>query len=385
MRAAWCVLLYLGIVCSAHSAEVIVEGRAPIRGNDVGQAKELATRRALARAAETQSANVTAQTILRDGAMTEMTQVRASACTENSQMLSESVNGDELTVRMQVSVREPGSCQQSCSQATVNRVVIAGFSVEHPEQILRGENSWLTNLTPLELSRWIDKRRRVLTTHDATTFPHVSPGRAPQPNLTTTDVETPFSVLARKHRGQYVVSGVYRDLGLVDKGIFGTTRRIEVEVFIHDGVNGSVLERKTFSSIARGDVLMTARPVVGSAEFYRTDLGRVWGRIMSEIADWTTEKTRCLPFVTRVLKIEGSNIYLDAGADSGVSVGDSLLLHTWRQPVTPVRANGVVLGQEKYSRATATIRYRYPEFSVAEFVDVDQRIELAPGDLFYAQ
>ncbi len=383
----------MGTVCAA---ELTVEGSAPIRNGDVGQARELATRRALASAAALGSANISSQTLVRDGVVVNDTaQLRSSACTESSQLLGETIGKDELTQRLQVTMRDGGTCRQSCQQTTINRLIVAGFSVEHPEQILPVEKSWLTNMTPVELARWIEKRRQVLVVHDATAFPHLSPDRAPKPYLTVSDRETPFSVLARHHRGQYVLAGVYRDIGFVDNGLFdkgifnrgllGKTRHIEIDAFIHDGVNGAVLDRKTFSAVAEGQVLMTPRPAVGTAEFYSSDLGRVWGRLVSDIADWATDKIACIPFVARVLKIEGQKIYLDAGADSGLSVGDTLVLHTWRRPPAPVRGEDqLVLGEEKSSRTTVSIKYRYPEFSVAELVD-GGKIEIAPGDLLYAK
>ncbi len=381
------IAAFLGVLVAASAAELTVEGSAPIRNGDVGQARELATRRALASAAAMGSATISAQTLVRDGVVVNDTaQLRSSACTENSQVLGEIIGKDELTQRLKVTVSESGACRQSCQQTTVNRLIVAGFSVEHPEQILPVEKSWLTNLTPVEIARWIDKRRQVLVVHDATVFPHLTPDRAPKPFLTVADRETPFSVLARHHRGQYVLAGVYRDIGVVDKGLFGKLRQIEIDAFIHDGVNGAVLDRKIFNAVARGEVLMTPRPAVGTAEFYASDLGRVWGRLVSDIADWATDKISCMPFVARVLKIEGQKIYLDAGADSGLSVGDTLVLHTWRRPPAPVRGEDkLVLGEEKSSRTTVSIKYRYPEFSVAEMVDAGGKIDIAPGDLLYAK
>jgi hypothetical protein len=387
----------LGLLASVGAAELTVEGSAPIRNGDVGQARELATRRALASAAALGSATISAQTLVRDGVVVNDTaQLRSSACTENSQVLGETIGKDELTQRLQVTVRDSGACRQSCQQATLNRLIVAGFSVEHPEQILPIEKSWLTNLTPVEIARWVDKRRQVLVVHDATVFPHLTPDRAPKPFLTVADRETPFSVLARHHRGQYVLAGVYRNIGFIDqgwfdkgivnRGLFGKTRLIEIDAFIHDGVNGAVLDRKTFSAVANGQVLMTPRPAVGTAEFYASDLGRVWGRLVSDIADWATDKISCMPFVARVLKIEGQKIYLDAGADSGLSVGDTLALHTWRRPPAPVRGEDkLVLGEEKSSRTTVSIKYRYPEFSVAEMIEAGHTIDIFPGDLLYAK
>ena len=56
------------IMCAAVSvasaAEIVVEGSAPIRNGDIGQAREMASRRALASAAESKSARVSAQSVV---------------------------------------------------------------------------------------------------------------------------------------------------------------------------------------------------------------------------------------------------------------------------------------------------------------------------------
>ena len=380
------LVFFLAFLSLAIAAEVVVEGRAPIRNGDIGEARELASRRALAQAVEMHSARVSAQTLFHDGNVMESAQVSSSGCTENSKLLTETVGESEISVRLQVMVREAGACQQSCKQSTVNRVLIAGFPVEHPEQILPTENSWLTNLTPVELARWVGKRRQVLVAFDAKAFLHGTPTRAPEPNLSPTDVESPFVTLARRHRAQYVVAGVYRDFSIRSNRFYGQTRRIELEVYIHDGVNGAVLDSKVFAGTAEGHVTLHPKPAVGTPEFYASDLGRPWGRIMNDVADWVIDKATCLPFVTRVLKTEGTKIYLDAGADSGLSLGDTLVLHTWRTPPNPVRDEAdLPLGQEKFSRVTASIKHRYPEFSIAELVEAGHSIKIAPGDLLYAK
>jgi hypothetical protein len=364
--------------------EIVVEGSAQIVGGDLGQARELATRRALARAAEFNGARVSSQALVRQGAAMETVQVSASACTENAEQLSEKVKDGELTVVIKVTVLETGACNRTCQRAYVNRIVVTAFAMEFPEQKLPSEDSRISSFTAIELSKKIVRRRRLLSEHESTVFPYRSATRAPEPMMTLKDNETPFAILARKHRGQYVVSGIYRDFGLQGLSWLPQSRRIEIEAFLHDGANGEVLARKTFARLALGSVELTNKPVIGTPQFYEGALGRAWGGVLDEISQWVETQASCMPFIARVLQAKGNVIHIDAGAESGLSVGDSLSVHNWRDP--PVQSvTGLALGREKSARTNASIRSVYPKFSILELTDAPHRIEVRDGDVLYAQ
>lgn len=383
-------------VLPVRAADVVVEGSAAIRDGDLGAARELATRRAFARAAESQGAVVNAQSTLREGMLRETSQLRSRACTGESRLLGETVRDGELTVTLRVTVLPAEQCPAPCQRSTVNRIAVTGFAFEFPEQILPTEKPWMASLTATETARMIRERRRLLADFDGTVFPYGTPARAPEPFLTPADRETSLLRFAREHRAQYVLSGVYRDFGLSDGRWGAQRRRIEIEAFLHDGGNGALLAQQRFSAEASGRVLLSDQPSVGSAAFYAGDFGRAWGGVLREIAAWAETKSACLPFIARVLKIEGKTLHLDAGAESGLSTGDTLNLHDLKDP--EVRAlSGLALGQEKQARTTVAIRAVYPRFAVAEVISVPPAgppgaasqspppARIRPGDLLYGE
>lgn len=370
-----------------QALEVVVEGRAMVRGGDVPQARERAMRSALARAAESRAATVNAKSIVRPDAILEVAQVSASACTKNAQIVSEAVANNEITVTVRVTLDEAGDCQATCQSSYINRLVVTGFPLEFPEQLLPGEG-YLPFPTAVAIARKLTQRGRLLVNHDGGAFPYQSPTTAPEPYFRTGDKETLFATLAKKHRGQYVLAGVYRDFGLRQKQLWTSwiteTRHMEIEAFVHDGATGALLARRRFSAEAEGWVRLINKPSIGSAAFYETDLGRTWGALLDEIAHWAEDRVACLPFMARVLKTENHLLYLDAGAEAQLSVEDTLYLHTWQE--APVRAmTQLPLGQEKKVRGTVRLKNVYPKFSIAEPVEAITGSEVRPGDLFYAQ
>ena len=84
------------------------------------------------------------------------------------------------------------------------------------------------------------------------------------------------------------------------------------------------------------------------------------------------------------MKVQGHLLQLDAGAESRMAPGDTLMLHILRQlPVFGLSAH--LLGQERQVRATVSLRAVYPAFSIAELVEMPEELTVAPGDFVYTQ
>ncbi|MDR3352823.1 MAG: flagellar assembly protein T N-terminal domain-containing protein [Zoogloeaceae bacterium] len=400
-------------VATARADEVVVEGRALIGAEGIAAAREQATRRALAQAAQAHSAQVRAQLQIQEGRAFESVQVNASGCTEASQPLTEHVDGEELIVTLKVQVAACASSQggasahaqgkandaPACGQPYINRLLVTGFAFEFPEQLLAEQDGRLLPrvnqqrieaLTATELARALGRDGHVLAVFEGTTFPYVSPARAPIQHLPAGSREMPLVALARARQAQYVLSGVYREFGL-EKTLRRHERAIEIEAFLHDGANGAVLARRHFqtevagSSPWSGDVFSIFNaPTIGTRAFRKTLIGQKWTALIEDIAHWAGAQASCLPFIARVMKVDGRLLQLDAGAESRISSGDTMTLHVLRQP--PVfDLSPRLLGQEKQVRATVLIRAVYPAFSIAELHEAPEKLEVSPGDFVYAQ
>ncbi|MDR0702617.1 MAG: flagella assembly protein FlgT [Azoarcus sp.] len=399
------VLILSSPATTAQAEEMVVEGRALVGPDGLAAARGMATRRALAQAAASHSAKVSAQSRIQEGVAFETAQVNASACTREVQPLTEQVDGDELTVALRVQVdacdamrEESGdSGAQACRKAYTNRLLVTGFAFEFPEQLLAEWNDRLLprvnrqrieTLTATELSHALARDGHVLSVFDGDVFPYVSPARAPALYIPVGDAEIPLVAWARARQAQYVLSGIYREFGL-EKKLIRYERPIEIEAFLHDGANGAVLARRRFQTKVSGSVHSSAfsvfnTPTIGTLAFRKTPFGQKWTALVDDIAHWAGAQTSCLPFIARVMKVEGRRLQLDAGAESGISLGDTMTLHILRQP--PVfDLSARFLGQEKQVRATALIHAVYPAFSIAELTETPVELKVTSGDLVYTQ
>jgi hypothetical protein len=293
--------------------EVVVEGQASIRNGDMGQARELALQRALGQAAASGSARISSVAQSQPGTVQDSTRLSATACTKSSRILGESINGDQLTLSVAVTLDQ-----------------------------------------------------------------------APEPFLLPSDKESRFVSLAKARRAQYVISGIYRDFAIRRGWLTFSKRAIVIDIYIHDGANGALLTQRRFSRTASGEVALKTSPPIGSEAFYATDLGRAWGALLDEIAIWATDSAACLPFIARVLKVDGAQIFLDIGAEASVAAGNALRLHAWKEP-SVMTSSGLLLGQEKQLGVKLNLKLVYPGFSIAEVAEAGFSLKIRPGDLLYLQ
>jgi hypothetical protein len=361
--------LAVGAAATAQTSEAVVEGRALVGPEGLAATHEMATRHALARTAESLSAKVSAQTGGREDVAFE-------------------------TVRQ----GDDGRGAPVCEKAYINRLLVTGFAFEFPEQwveewdgrlLPRVNGQRIEALTAIELARALERDRHVRAVFDGDVFPYASPSRAPLPYLPTGSLETPVVALARERQTQYVLSGIYRGFGL-EKTPPWHKRLIEIEAFLHDGANGAVLARQRFQTevsgmIRPGDAFSVFNtPAIGTRAFQKTSFGGKWTALIEDIARWAGAQASCLPFIARVMKVEGHLLQLDAGAESRMTLGDTLMLYILRQPpVFDLSAH--LLGQEKQMRATVSLRAVYPAFSIAELIEMPDELTVAPGDLVYTQ
>jgi hypothetical protein len=289
----------------------------------------------------------------------------------------------------------PPACTK---KAYLNRLVVTGFAFEFPEQsteewsgrlLPRRNRPRIEALTATELARTLERGGQVHAVFDENIFPYASPSRAPTLHLPAGSIETPVVALARARQAQYVLSGIYREFGL-DRTTQRHARRIEIEAFVHDGVNGAVLARRRFQTEISGPawfgsgVSLRNTPTIGTHAFQKTPFGQKWTALIEDIARWSEAQTSCLPFIARVMKVEDRLLRIDAGAESRMNSGDTLMLHVLREPPV-LDLSARLWEQEKRVRATVLTRAVYPAFSLAELLEAPKTLEVHPGDFVYTQ
>ena len=141
--------------------------------------------------------------------------------------------------------------------------------------------------------------------------------------------------LAIINDSQFVISGDIQDSGVSDEGgylgFFRTrTRSLDIDLFVHDGMTGTLVARRRISQLAEDDVVVGRNKLFASTAFFSTGFGKVVDRMLDSAVELVVSDLDNLPFSARIIKVKDDEIYIDAGATSVLASGDELMVYQVR-------------------------------------------------------
>lgn len=259
----------------------------------------------------------------------------------NVQLVSEQRTGDRLRLVLRADMTRADACDTSAVARLKKTVVVTGFPLLQPAQASAGGLGDAGTALPqwLQARLHASGRLQVLAASGLNLFP--DPASAP----TLPDQGNRFHNVARVARelgGQFVVSGVIHDMGLADPsawessvwggfkraiGAVDRNRNFVADLMIFDGFSGSLLYQERF--VTSGEWRAPAGLASGfaSAGFRKTGYGQAVASVLEDMADAVVEALACQPFMTPVIRVDGSSVTLAAGAGAGLRPGDKLALY----------------------------------------------------------
>lgn len=370
---------------AAQAEEILVEGEAPVLDGNVALAREQAIRNALADAARRSSFSIATSLGLQNGEVGfDQAVVKSAANVHRHQVVGERLDGKiyRVSLRAELEAAAGRGAGGVCREGHVKRLLIGGFPVLHPEELRRDELSGYARLTAGEIGKRFSANPAVMVDYDGNIMVHRGePERVVGSLPADAQAWKTIRAEAEKHRAQYLLVGAFRSLAHdADK----KRRQVDIEAFILDARSGSCVARRRFAREAEGRVVLPTSISFGSPAHYDTDLGRAYGDVLTEIADWAEATASCQPFSARVIKVQDKLVYLDAGAEQGLAVGDHFsAFKAAEQPVTTL--GGEILGLEKRPAGELRVTTVYPRFAIGEFLARPAGAALAPGDELYSR
>lgn len=213
--------------------------------------------------------------------------------------------------------------------------------------------------------------------------------------------------VANQYQAQYVLTGYIEDMSMVNahgyyrsnslgrasnriastvKSWVGRSgddireRHFRFRLMLHDGVTGARIFDKSYATQGLWTADYTARTGFASPEFWSTDYGQKASELIELAAADVGQKARCQPFMAP-LKVAAYDrqVYLLAGANSGVNVGDQFSVYAQgAAPFANIQYYGTMaLSPTTYKKldatqVTLTITQTYPGYSVGRFDGVLQ-------------
>lgn len=374
------LILAAGIVLSVSTrAETVeAEGAALIDGGGLEKARQLAVEDALRKAEESAGMGVSAAAIRTpDGGIRENTRYRALGIAAKPLILKEWREDNALYVRLRAEVTP-----HEASLTYRKKIAVTQFHVAQPLQVQDLDNIW--NGYPLALLRRLDESGLFLPIHTAT---GAALGKLTLPLDRAQNRET-VRQLAEQSGAQFVLSGVISDAGadppsgILPKFLSNNpgSRRIEVEIFLHDGITGALIARFNAQENASGDSPVGRDKPFGSAAFFATHFGGAVARLLGKQSQFIADELGRLPFNAKIIRIQGNRLFFDAGATSGVAVGDKFMLYALSS-ITEAMEHGSnrLLGIAEKPAAALTVKQVQPLFSVGESDGKNLKIQI--GDM----
>lgn len=181
----------------------------------------------------------------------------------------------------------------------------------------------------------------------------------------------------------------FGNFGAGDFGISGETVTAHVAciVYIIDSTTGQVLDSERVEGKAQAggmgfDWGYRDHVALGTSGFAKTPLGKATQLTIDKAVKYIADKIAAVPWEGRVVKVEGSIVFVNAGKEGNMQVGDTFNVYGEGEVLTdPV--TGLPLGAEKSKIGKVIVNEVQDKFSKASIVDSPG--EIKRGDLLMVE
>jgi hypothetical protein len=334
-------LILLSLNQSAIALTVQATGQAIVVNGDISSARSIAITRAQQQAALQASAFVSTQQHLEQGVIIQDNlSIESLASIGRSKVISETISGNILNIVISVKINSQNKCANGESaNGYRKRVAIAAFPMIDPRQAQIGRLRNIESSMASELTHRLSNQANLEALNAGNLMLQPDPSTAasaqlPQGSLTTVLQQT------RQLRVQYVVSGVVRDISMLTPSVFRQKnyfidkynkydylsskymRAFEVDLFIHDGLTGSLITQKSFRTAGLWGNNDRQKFGFASSPFWQLDYGKQVQSELDNMADEITASLRCNSFSVEITRANENKIWLKAGRAAGIKSGD---------------------------------------------------------------
>lgn len=172
----------------------------------------------------------------------------------------------------------------TCAMDNPLRIGAVHFPLLHPRQIDSEGMHGLEQGIPSEIVHRLSHHLNVMPRQTELSLLFGSSQARPDPQHP--DVQTRARNLSALWGLDYLLAGVVLDVGW-EAGWprIRNRRHAEIEIYLFDGKNGIPVLQHRASGMATGDILHNRRIEFGSQAFFRSDYGKVFDHVLTEIVD----------------------------------------------------------------------------------------------------
>jgi hypothetical protein len=258
---------------------------------------------------------------------------------------------------------EPKKTWVTIDQPVKKKIVFIQFDVANVSQI--GDINNIYDGLPAALAARMATSNKYLATSS----------RYSLPKSGETSQQQAMTQIAGETGAQFLIAGLVLNAGNGDG-----KRHIEVKLKIYDGFTGIPLLSRRFEDKTYGDMRVGTDKPFGSSEFFDTDFGRAINRLINTAVKGIQSALANVPFAAHIVRAEGNNVLIDAGANSLLKPGYKLVAYTneSRNPVNDLL--GSKLGDVERPADEITLTVVQPQFSIGQLSHDAATIGVNPGN-----
>ncbi|SEI56958.1 Flagellar assembly protein T, C-terminal domain [Allopseudospirillum japonicum] len=401
IRLCSAVVLCFSVLVSlpAHAIWIEATGSAMIQHQDLISARRAAIRDAIAQATLQGSASVSSHQRMQDGAVSvDNLSVSSEGRVRNLEVLHEQVRGNVLYLSIRAEVVESDSCGGEFSNGYQRSVAISSFHLDQPAQASMGGLADVIQSLPRELIRRMENKKH-LRVLDAVRF-QVQPDPESMPtHINRQNQLTDVLEVATQMGTQYVISGAIRSMAMVNPrlaqerprlpGLIESIRydeerflrEFKLDLYIYEGFSGALVGQRQYKLTGHWLEDRTLKTGFATPGFWGSEYGLKIDQLLDLVAMDAHQLLGCQPFMTRILRTQEKNLYLEAGSSSGLQPGDTLSLY---RISTFFDAQQRAYREMESVDMVVTLKKVQPNFSVGEIPALPVSMNIQQGDIVVA-
>ncbi|WP_421219906.1 flagellar assembly protein FlgT [Aeromonas enteropelogenes] len=309
---------------STHAELIEAQGSAAILG-DEAYAREQATRDALRQALLASGAAVSSIQRLENGSLrSEQIQIRSGGNIRQYRLKREEVRNGRMYITLVADIQaERQICQ---TQHYAKDLTLVRLRMRNPDQASYGalddmpanlSRRMFENLANapqgVAVRQWLDENLRI------------DPLHLQQGDRSALEE---IKALSLRTDSQYLVLGSIDDLSIEPQGNQLTSwfedpvRNFRMQLYLFDGINGSLLSRKEYQG--RATWTFDKRAQVGSSggQFWQSSYGQEVNYQLQQAAQDLVSQLSCAPVTARIVGQNERGPYINLGRRNGVKLGD---------------------------------------------------------------
>ncbi|MGR9013730.1 MAG: flagellar assembly protein T N-terminal domain-containing protein [Gammaproteobacteria bacterium] len=372
---------------------VTVEGQAAISKGMPLLAKKQALQDAVRQASMQSSVDIHSRTLVDQNSVSLDTfSMRTAAAVSNTKVIKEWISDNIYHVAAMVEL----STDNSCSPHYRKRIIATAFPLVKQEQVIGYETQDLYAGIPRELNNLLMESGEFIGSNATNINLYPRPDLAPELQDHTAYRPSKVMQLATSNGVQFILSGVIRDLEVESTDYMSgagpiafarslarevvARRGIGIDVYVHDGYTGALLFQQRYVDDVIGDVWIPATYSVGSERFNSTSTGRKIAKIINQASTDIRQSLSCYPFTTRIIDIKDNTVFIDAGAQERLNVGDQLVVYSSSGNDLHLDGGLSFIGKDKQAVGIVTIRNITPRYAIGKLEVPARELGVKVGD-----